>query len=252
LLNIVYGQNGFLSAFLLGGGILLLDRYPIWSGILFGLLTYKPTIAALVFIALAAGRYWKSLVAAVASTLALVLASLLVFGIKPWHNFWVILPIPMKLLETGVAAWVMIPTFFSTVLSLGYSVREAYAVQAVAMIAALAAVIWTWSRKTSLASRGSVLVLGILLFSPYLILYDYCILALPLAWLWQDGYDHGRLWGERSVLLAAWTMPYLSQLIWYWQIIDEAKLQMGPFIICGCLLLALLRQRKEGLDDYLC
>jgi len=248
LINIIQGQNGFLSAFLLGGGLLLLDRYPIWSGILFGLLTYKPNIALLIVVALAAGRYWKSLIAAVASTLAFALASLLTFGVKPWLAFWVVSSTLVELLEMGVAPWVLVPTFFSTALSLGYGVREAYAVQGVSMIIAVAAIFWTWSRKTSLASRGSVLVLGILLFSPYLTLYDCCILALALAWLWQDGYDHGRLWGERSVLLAAWTMPYLSQVIWFWQIMDEVKLQIGPFVVCGCLLLALLRQRKEKLE----
>jgi hypothetical protein len=249
LINIIHGQNGFLSAFLLGGGLLLLDRYPIWSGILFGLLTYKPNIAFLVFVALAVGRYWKCLIAAVAGTVAFALASLLAFGIEPWLAYWVVFPTPLKLVETGAACWTVIPTFFATVLSLGYGVREAYAVQSVAMIAALAAIVWTWSRQTSLASRASVLALGILLFSPYLILYDLCILALALAWLWQDGYDHGRLWGERSVLLAAWIMPYASQIMWNWQIIDQAKLQVGPFIICVCLVLALLRQRKERLYE---
>src|ERR1700744_476261 len=39
--NAVGGQNGALTAVLLGGGLLLLDRRPIVAGILFGLLVYK-------------------------------------------------------------------------------------------------------------------------------------------------------------------------------------------------------------------
>ena len=41
LINAVGGQNGFLTACLLVGGILLLDRRPVLAGILFGLLTYQ-------------------------------------------------------------------------------------------------------------------------------------------------------------------------------------------------------------------
>ena len=42
LVNIGHGQNGFLTAALLGGAWSMLDRRPIVAGILFGLLAYKP------------------------------------------------------------------------------------------------------------------------------------------------------------------------------------------------------------------
>ena len=35
---LVHGQNGFLTAALLGGGLLLLDRRPLWAGLLLGCL----------------------------------------------------------------------------------------------------------------------------------------------------------------------------------------------------------------------
>jgi Glycosyltransferase family 87 len=40
-MNIVYGQNGFLSAMLLGLGLLLLERRPVWAGIILDLLVIK-------------------------------------------------------------------------------------------------------------------------------------------------------------------------------------------------------------------
>ena len=40
--NIGHGHNGFLTAALLGGGLVLLDRRSIVAGILLGLLAYKP------------------------------------------------------------------------------------------------------------------------------------------------------------------------------------------------------------------
>ena len=41
LVNLGHGQNGFLSAALLGGALAVLDRRPIVAGFLFGLLAYK-------------------------------------------------------------------------------------------------------------------------------------------------------------------------------------------------------------------
>ena len=42
LVNIGHGQNGLLTAPLIGGALAVLDRRPIVAGILIGLLAYKP------------------------------------------------------------------------------------------------------------------------------------------------------------------------------------------------------------------
>src|SRR5690606_24876263 len=48
-LCLVSGQNGVITAALMGGALLCLDRRPVLAGILFGVLTYKPHLAALAF-----------------------------------------------------------------------------------------------------------------------------------------------------------------------------------------------------------
>ena len=55
LINIGHGQNGFLTAALLGGALVILDRRPIVAGILFGLLVYKPQFGLMIPLALIAG-----------------------------------------------------------------------------------------------------------------------------------------------------------------------------------------------------
>ena len=40
--NIIHGQNGFLSAAILGGGLLCMERFPFIGGVILGFLTYKP------------------------------------------------------------------------------------------------------------------------------------------------------------------------------------------------------------------
>jgi len=94
-----------------------------------------------------------------------------------------------------------------------------------------------------------ILVLSTLLFPPYLFVYDLPILIIPLACFWQEGLDKGRLWGDRPVLFLGWIMPLAGQMIWYSRIINEVKLQIGPVILLGCLIITLMRIKKYGMCE---
>ncbi len=87
LINAAGGQNGFLTGALLLGGLLALDRRPVLAGLLFGLLTYKPQLGLVLPPVLIALGAWRTIAAACATTVALVGASVLAFGVDPWrHN----------------------------------------------------------------------------------------------------------------------------------------------------------------------
>ena len=79
--NFIHGQNGFLSAAILGGGLLCMERFPFIGGVILGFLTYKPHLAILIPIVLVAGRYWKTLAGMIISTLSLIFVSSLIFGL---------------------------------------------------------------------------------------------------------------------------------------------------------------------------
>ena len=64
LINIGHGQNGFLTAALLGGALVVLDRRPLVAGILLGLLAYKPQYGVCSRIVLAVSGRWRSFAAA--------------------------------------------------------------------------------------------------------------------------------------------------------------------------------------------
>ena len=59
--NIGHGQNGFLTAALLGGALHLLDRRPWLAGVLIGCLAYKPQFGVLIPVALLAGGRWSTI-----------------------------------------------------------------------------------------------------------------------------------------------------------------------------------------------
>src|SRR3984957_13263724 len=64
LVNLGHGQNGFLTAALLGGALAVLDRRPLGAGILFGLVAYKPQFGLMIPLVLAATGRWRSFAAA--------------------------------------------------------------------------------------------------------------------------------------------------------------------------------------------
>jgi alpha-1,2-mannosyltransferase len=170
--NFFHGQNGFLSATLLGGGLLLLENYPVVGGVLLGLLSYKPHLVPLVPIALIAGRRWRALSAMLFSALMLSLLSLLALGPEVWIGFWKNLSLPLQLLSNGLLPVNKMVTMFAAALIAGSSLTLAYICQAILIIGVATAVYWIWRQETSLTWRGSILVLGILLFTPYAFPYD--------------------------------------------------------------------------------
>jgi hypothetical protein len=237
--NFIHSQNGFLSATLLGAGLLWVDKLPIVGGLLLGLLSYKPHLALLIPVALIAGRRWKALAAAAASASGLALASWLVFGLDTWKAFWLNLPLAGKLIEMGMAPLTKMPTVFIGTLLAGAGFPAAYVLQGLTTLAAMVAVAWVWSRETPLPWRASALALGALLATPYAFEYDLAILALPLAWLGWQGYTKGWRSGEQSLLFLGWLMPMAAPLL-----AAKTRLQIGPLILMALMFLIFRRTRQ--------
>ena len=234
--NFCQGQNGFLSATLLGGGLLILEDSPMVSGMLLGLVSYKPHLAALIPLALLAGRRWRALVGAVFSGLGLILGSALIFGYHIWGAFLNNIPATMNNLHTEALWFYKMPSVFAAVRLGGHGVAMAWACHAVAMLAAVALVVWIWSGPASPAIRAAALVLAILLFSPHIWYYDLTLLALALAWLWWEGYTKGWLPGEQMLLIWSWIIPLMS-----FSLSVDFKWPHGPLYLVLPLILVVRR-----------
>ena len=240
--NLFFGQNGFLSAIFLGGGLLLLDRSPWAAGLLLALLTYKPHLAILVPVALVAGRRWRALLALGVWTAALVLATTLVLGLQVWVAFVNHIPKALKILESGSLGLIfMMPTVFSAVMLSGAGVAAARILQTAAMLTAAGLVVWVWSRGAAPAIRNAMLVLAILLFIPHGYVYDLALLALPLAWLGWEGYTRGWLPGEKTCLFLGWLAPIVLPLL-----AKATNVQLTPLVLMALMALALRRAAQES------
>jgi arabinofuranan 3-O-arabinosyltransferase len=196
LINAVGGQNGTWTAALLGGGLGLLERRPYLAGALFGLMVYKPHLALLVPVALAAGRQWRAIVAA-AVTAALILgASWLIFGPELWaHYARNLTALRHVILEEDISPRMV--SVFIAMRSLGASVATAYWVQGAFAAVACLAVAVVWFRNTLAALKNAVLLLATCLTAPYLQDYDLVFGAIVVAWLWQQPVESER--AERAL-----------------------------------------------------
>ena len=238
--NFLFGQNGFLSAALLGGGLLLLGTFPLVGSMLLGLLSYKPHLAALVPLALLVGRRWRALGGALVSGMCLILASAAVFGYDIWGVFLKNVPGTISNLHAEALWFRKMPSVFAAARLAGLELAAAWIFHGVAMLAAVALVVWLWSSPASPAIKAAALVLAILLFSPHIWYYDLTLLALPLAWLWWEGRTKGWLPWEQALLLLSWLMPLVS----FFTGVD-LKWPHGPLFLVAPLILVVRRYYWE-------
>jgi hypothetical protein len=239
LLNILHGQNGFLSAALFGGGLLALERRPALAGALLGGLVYKPQLAGLVPVALVAARQWRALAAAIVSVATLTGASLALFGAKTYAAFLANAPLARRTLESGLVEWPKMQSAFAAIRLAGGSAAAAYAAQIALALVGAAAVAWAWRGDARCEAKAAVLAAASLLVSPFLLHYDLVLLAIPAACVVRMAAADGFLPWEKIGLAAAWLLPLVSE-----QIADLTRVQVAPVM---CALVLAIAWRRLGL-----
>lgn len=212
--NIGHGHNGFLTAALLGGGLLMLERRPVLAGVLFGLLTFKPQFGVLIPLVLIATLNWRAFFAAAATALALAAASWAAFGAESWAAFLSYTGYTREyVFESGATGWHKFQTLFAALRAWGGPLWLAYAGQGALALAVAALVVRLWCGAAGFAVKAGALVAGTLLATPYVMDYDLMLLSLPIAWLAREGLRTSfRPW-EKTILAAAFALPLVSRAV---------------------------------------
>jgi alpha-1,2-mannosyltransferase len=209
---IAHGHNAFLSAALLGGGLLLLARRPLLAGALLGCLAYKPQFALIIPLALLAGGHWRALAGGALAVALLAAATLVLFGPEVWSAFLGSTGLTRTVvLEEGGTGWYKIQSVFAYVRMSGGSVALAYGVQAAVTGAVAAATARLWWIGAPFRLRAAAMILGSLLATPYLLDYDLVLLGPAIALMAGHGLAHGfRRW-EKTALAFAWLVPVCTR-----------------------------------------
>lgn len=240
LVTLGHGQNAFLSAALFGFAALALDRRPVLAGACLGLLCFKPHLALLAPVALAAGGRWRAFGAA-GATVALMLAlSWLVAGQAAWQAFLAQAPLAAAALEQNMVGAEKMQSVFAALRLLGAGIGPAYAAQViVALIAAVALAVA--ARRAEGVATVAALAAGAVLASPFLLDYDLLILAVPMAFIAAAAFrGDGFLPWEKAALAAAFLLPLLSR-----PLAMLAGIPVAP-LVSGALFACVIRRVRRG------
>ena len=190
--NTLVGQNGFLTASLIGGTLYLMPLRPVLAGICLGLLSYKPQYGLLFPLVLIAASQWRCSSPPASSRSLMALASWLAFGTESWQAFVHWMPMfSQAFLTEGRAPWGKMQSIFGLVRYFGGPEQLAWVLQWImsGTVAVLLALMWRSRIRYSL--KAAALAAGTLLMTPYLFLYDVMVLAIAVAFLVRIGLKQG-------------------------------------------------------------
>lgn len=239
--NLTHGHNGFLTAALIGGALLLLDRRPVLAGVLIGCLSYKPQFGMLIPLVLAATGRWRVFAAAGATVLALAGLSWLAFGTEVWIAFRQSLVLTQRtILEDGTTGFFKMQSVFAALRLIGAPLALAYAAQAATSIALAAAVVMLWRSASAFELKAAGLLLASLLATPYVMDYDLVVVAPAIAFLAVHGTREGFAPYELAAIAALFALPLVAR-----PLAAATYVPLGPVVMLAAF--ALLCRRADVL-----
>jgi hypothetical protein len=211
IVNICSGQNGYLSAALLCGGLLLLERRPVLAGVLIGVLSYKPQLGLLLPLLLIVGGHWRCFLAASMTVVVLVVGSIAVVGVAGWQTYLGLgMPEQIDFLQHGSGFFQQMSfTYFMNARLLGADLGLAWLLQvAMAVLIGIASILIFRGRAAHELKVATALV-ATTLISPYVLSYDLVIVGVAILLAARHG-----PWslGAQGVFALAWLLPIAAIL----------------------------------------
>ncbi|MBR0672994.1 glycosyltransferase family 87 protein [Neoroseomonas soli] len=206
------GQNGLLTAALLGASLALLDRRPAAAGIAIGLLTIKPQLGLLFPLLLVAGGRWRAFGSAAVTALLLAAAASLAFGGESWTAFLASgSGNAARMLAAGQDVSPRIQSVHAFVMrATGWEGLAVLLHGAVALAAAAAALrLWLRRPEGPEEGRAAAAIAAAFLATPYVWGYDMPAIAMAALFLARAGLRDGFLAREKGLIVLACGLPAL-------------------------------------------
>jgi hypothetical protein len=214
-----------------------MECQPWLTGVLFGLLSFKPEFGILFPMVLLASRNWRIFFSATVTSLILALIAAVAFGYQVWPVFIAALAERAESLSQDPTLNSPLISFLGMLQFAGTSAKISWSVQLIVTVMTALVVGSLWARPVSYALKAAALAIGSILAAPHAVQYDLCILSIAAAFLVRDGLVRGFLRGERVVMLICWTGIFLKGLY--------------PAIVCVVLLTLVIRRvnlNQRGFD----
>lgn len=199
------GQNSFFSASLVTAGIFFVYRRPRLAGFLLGLLAFKPQLAVLVPVALAAAGAWVAFAAAAVTVFALLVFSLMVPGVELWQGWLHLFLSGDPAFHTWVnAGRIYGQSVFTCLRMLGLPDGAANVGQLLAVVFAAVCVWLAFRRRLPPAEQLAVLLCGMILAAAHVGNYDAIMLGIAAMLVLQQGLSRPFRPGEALLAMLVW------------------------------------------------
>lgn len=236
---LLYGQNSLLSAALFAAAAIMLDRRPLTAGLMIGCLAFKPQLAVLAPLALAASGRWRAFAGAAIGLLGFVLVSMLVFGADEWIAYPAVMREVGAYNAAGAGSFTSFISLYSSARLLGGSENIAWAVQGMGAMAAVALLVVTARRRATGWGLISLLVTATGFCVPFLGEYDLVIFFVAGLWLAHEGIHNGWLPYERFTLAVLYFSPGLILFF------SSSGIPLGPVMLIALAVLVLRRNLHQ-------
>lgn len=183
------GQTSTLwAAGLVAALVALHSDRPVLAGIFIGLLTFKPQLGLLIPVALIAMGAWRTIFSAAATTALMIIIPTLVFGVAYWPALIDVMALHSDTTRGSIEEITLMVSPYSFLAGLGLPEHVALGVQSGITLLCALIVFLTWRRPSvSFDAKAAVLIIAILLSSPYLWLYEIALLAPAALYMLRAG-----------------------------------------------------------------
>ena len=253
------GQNGFLTASLIGLFCLYLEERPVLAGVALGCMIIKPHLAVAFAVYAILKRCWTVAIAAAAVVLGSSALCTVIFGVGIWSGLLQSVRDSSAFLQQGYYPLYRMISFYAALRTAGFSGSAAFVGQGFIAIMALGVVAISLYRRMSVRMSLGLTALVSVCISPYAYDYDFLIIGIGLSLILPELQTISRE-NERGAIYAALMVvgaygslrgallgdasPHIS----YLDVVSIGGFVIVPLI---ALILTILLRRQSSVPDTL-
>jgi arabinofuranan 3-O-arabinosyltransferase len=213
----------------IGLSLVFFERRPWLSGVFIGLMTYKPQFDVVFPLVLVASRSWRAFGSASITSVTLGLAAVIAFDNQGWVLFIDTLRDRNSSLSLDPGLELTLQSVYGMLHWAGANPGISWTLHLTVAAALTLATCVIAAKPIPRSVKAAVICIAAVTVTPYVQIYDLCVLSMAVAFLIKDGLARGFLPGERTAILGCLAGLFLLLM------------PVGPIIYAVLLLLVARR-----------
>jgi len=204
IVNARCGQNGFLTAGLIGVFLIYFRTEWFRSGLALGAMVVKPHLAVAISLVSLLRWSWGRILVAAAVVIGSSMIATLVLGPEIWSAFLQATRDGSKFMSAGNYPLDRMTSIYAMLSRFGIKTSMALAAHVAMAIGCLLAVWRAYKSNLDAAGFGALVAFCTVMISPYNYDYDLCVLALAAGLLAPKVLSRARSWEVAGLIALGW------------------------------------------------